>query len=131
MHQINTGADITVNEKNKAIPDTSQPFIIAPYATWVAMLKGVVIDPRCDKQNPTFAPDFTFFIDDNEYVITSDEYIKEVKMFFGKVCISMVITLTYPTPKGYIVLGTSFFRKYYVHFEWASETVGLALNKPI
>jgi hypothetical protein len=72
LHQINTGEDITVDRKNKAIPDTSQPFIIIPTADWINTMKGVVIDPRCDKQNPTFAPDFTFFIDDNEYVIASD-----------------------------------------------------------
>jgi hypothetical protein len=52
-------------------------------------------------------------------------------MFFGTVCVPMIITLSYPTPKGYVILGTTFFRKYYVHFDYDSETVGFALNKPI
>jgi hypothetical protein len=32
----------------------------------------------------------------------------------------------YPTPRGYIILGTTFMQKYYIHFDYKGKRIGLA-----
>lgn len=117
--------------ETKAIVDSGTSLLAAPTETVSAIaaqlgakeiMQGEYTLP-CAYDN---LPDFTFRIDDKDYVLTARDYL----IADGPLCLLGIVGIDIPAPAGPLwILGDIFMRKYYTVFDVGEKQVGFALAK--
>ena len=129
-------ADVVFNGtsyKNKtnvqAIIDTGTSVIAGPERIVEEMTKG--FGPGRQKQVdcnqiPTF-PNLEFKFGDDNYVLKPEDYILKVTQGTQTTCIVGILGINLPPQLGEaFILGDSFIKTYYTHFDVANGRVGFA-----
>eukprot|EP00343_Euplotes_focardii_P008193 CAMPEP_0205818468 /NCGR_PEP_ID=MMETSP0206-20130828/377_1 /ASSEMBLY_ACC=CAM_ASM_000279 /TAXON_ID=36767 /ORGANISM="Euplotes focardii, Strain TN1" /LENGTH=376 /DNA_ID=CAMNT_0053110847 /DNA_START=14 /DNA_END=1144 /DNA_ORIENTATION=+ len=72
-------------------------------------------------------PDITISFDGIDYVLTSEDYIVQVKSFLGTACVNGFMAANFGEGFDYLIIGDVFMRKFYSHFDKNENRVGFAL----
>jgi len=111
-------------QKLNAIVDTGTSAIVGPKDLVGRLVEGLPQQPDCadvDKQ-----PDLEFVIGGQSYVLTPNDYYLKVTQFGKTVCALGIMSLD--APINFLILGDSFIKKYYTHFDAENLRVGFAKN---
>jgi len=106
----------------KGVVDSGTSVIVGPSSVVNSLTKGIGSQPDCDKIS-TF-PNFVFTIGGHEYSLTPDQYILKITVAGKSQCQLGVMALD--TPENVFILGDSFIKAYYTHFDVANRRVGFA-----
>lgn len=107
-----------------AIVDSGTSVIVGPKAIIDEMTAQLPSSLDCSKLD-TY-PDLTFTIGQDDYVLKPAEYILNIE---GTVCQLGLIAMDLPPQLGNaFILGDSFMKTYYTHFDMANKRVGFALS---
>jgi len=80
----------------------------------------------CSKKSTYPSLFFSFGLDSNmDYGVTSDMYILEIDVAGQSECTLGIMGMDLPIPNAWI-LGDTFMRTYYTHFDMAGNRVGFA-----
>jgi cathepsin D len=60
------------------------------------------------------------------YVLTPEEYRLKIKSFFGTLCFLSLTPIQYQRTTNFVVLGTTFMKKFYTHFDKTNNKIGFA-----
>merc|ERR1711957_362203 len=107
---IDSGTSLTVGSSKIVDP------IIAQIGT---------IDQTCE--NNTGLPDVTISFEGVDYTLTSDDYIVKVDSFAGTACLLGIAASAFPSGFDYLIIGDTFMRKFYTHFDKDNNRVGFAI----
>eukprot|EP00357_Protocruzia_adherens_P017925 CAMPEP_0114996208 /NCGR_PEP_ID=MMETSP0216-20121206/14175_1 /TAXON_ID=223996 /ORGANISM="Protocruzia adherens, Strain Boccale" /LENGTH=413 /DNA_ID=CAMNT_0002360371 /DNA_START=861 /DNA_END=2102 /DNA_ORIENTATION=- len=111
------------------IVDTGTSAITGPTDDVNNILASLNIQTDCS--NYDSLPDITFKFGDDLYVLSKDLYAMKISLFYGLIeeCQALIIPLDMPTGSEYEnawIIGDSFLRAYYSHFDHANSRVGFA-----
>lgn len=115
----------TVEFKGDAIIDSGTSLLVMPTAIATKLgwtQKENIID--CSKVDTL--PTLTFNIDGSDYTLTGKEYVLNI----AGTCLVGVMGMDLPaTNPVKFILGDVFMRKYYVHFDYTQERIGITIAK--
>lgn len=114
----------STSDNLKAIVDSGTSVIVGPKAIIAEMTKELPAALDCTKLD-TY-PDMTITLGEDQFVLKPAEYILNV---LGEVCQLGLIGMDLPPRLGNaFILGDSFMKTYYTHFDMANKRVGFALS---
>jgi cathepsin D len=130
-------ADITFNGTSykpktgdlNAIIDTGTSIMAGPKATVDKMLAafGAGKEKQVNCSIVSSLPQFVFTFGSDKFVLTGDDYVLKVDEGKSSVCIVGLIGMDLPPSWGEnYILGDSFIKTYYTHFDVANARVGFA-----
>merc|ERR1719240_97806 len=109
---------------------TGPPDLVEAFAASVgAIPMGATYVMSCNSR--ATAPNLDIHVDDKTYTLTPDEYIIEM----NGMCLFGFMGLGSDSDAGFFqaepmwILGDIFMRKYYTHFDYDNERIGIALAK--
>lgn len=116
--------DYSTQDNLHAIVDSGTSVIVGPKDIINKMTAQLPATLDCSKMD-TY-PDLTFTLGQDEYVLKPAEYILNVE---NTVCQLGLIAMDLPPQLGNaFILGDSFMKTYYTHFDMANKRVGFALS---
>lgn len=123
MSTISIG-NYTTSDNLSAIVDSGTSVIVGPKAMIAEMTKELPSSLDCTKLD-TY-PDLTITLGQDDFILSPQEYILNV---MGEVCQLGLIGMDLPPQLGNaFILGDSFMKTYYTHFDMANKRVGFSLS---
>lgn len=114
----------STQENLHAIVDSGTSVIVGPKDIIAKMTAELPASLDCSKMD-TY-PDLTFTIGQDDYVLKPAEYILNVE---NTVCQLGLIGMDLPPQLGNaFILGDSFMKTYYTHFDMTNKRVGFAIS---
>jgi hypothetical protein len=132
MADINFNGTSYKNGTLSAIIDTGTSVLAGPKKIVDEMTKafGPGKEKQVDCTTLDKLPDLTFTFGSDKYILKPVDYILQVAEGSKTVCIVGIIGLDLPTSLGEVfILGDSFIKTYYTHFDVANGQVGFARAK--
>ena len=129
MTEIKVG-DVSIPKVNeyKGVIDSGTSLIVGSTEIVNPIIEQIgEIDQTC-KDNSGH-PDVTISFDGVEYTLTSEDYIVKVESFLGTACLLGIMASEFPEGFNYLIIGDTFMRKYYTHFDQNQNRVGFATPK--
>jgi hypothetical protein len=126
MTEIKVG-DVSIPKVNeyKGVIDSGTSLIVGSTEIVNPIIEQIgEIDQTC-KDNSGH-PDVTISFDGVEYTLTSEDYIVKVESFLGTACLLGIMASEFPEGFNYLIIGDTFMRKYYTHFDQNENRVGFA-----
>lgn len=116
--------DYSTQQDLHAIVDSGTSVIVGPKDIIAKMTAQLPATLDCSKMD-TY-PDLTFTLGQDDYVLKPAEYILNVE---NTVCQLGLIGMELPARLGNaFILGDSFMKTYYTHFDMANKRVGFAIS---
>jgi cathepsin D len=112
----------------KAIVDTGTSVIVGPTDLIKKMTAGFPSTIDCN--NLKSYPNINFVIGGDNYILTPDDYILKLTVLGQTQCQLGLQGIDFPPHlAGSIILGDSFIKAYYTHFDLGNNRVGFAKSK--
>lgn len=108
----------------KAVIDSGTSVIVGPNTLVAPLIAGITVADDCS--NVASLPSITFTIDDTDYVLESKDYVLSVTQGDQTECVLGIMGQDFPAKFDYFILGDSFIRKFYAHFDKNNNRVGFA-----
>jgi cathepsin D len=108
----------------KAVIDSGTSVIVGPNTLVAPLIAGITVADDCS--NVASLPSITFTIDDTDYVLESKDYVLAVTDSGQTECVLGIMGQDFPAAFDYFILGDSFIRKFYAHFDKNNNRVGFA-----
>lgn len=108
----------------KAVIDSGTSVIVGPNTLVEPLIKGITVNDDCSGVSDL--PNITFKIDDTEYVLEPSDYVLSVTQGNDTECVLGIMGQDFPAKFDYFILGDSFIRKFYTHFDKNNNRVGFA-----
>jgi len=109
----------------KAVIDSGTSVIVGPNTLVAPLIEGITVNSDCSGVDAL--PDITFTIDDTDYVLQAKDYVLSVTDQDQTECVLGIMGQDFPAKFDYFILGDSFMRKYYSHFDKNNNRVGFAV----
>ena len=117
-----------VGQPLRAIVDTGTSVIVGPTALMANIT--ALFPSTIDCTNLNQYPDLTFTIGGDEYVLTPEFYILKLTVLGQTQCTLGIQGMEFPPHlAGSVILGDSFIKAYYTHFDIGNNRVGFAKSK--
>jgi cathepsin D len=108
--------------------DSGTSLIIGSFDLINPILKQIgTVNEDCS--NIDELPNIDFIFDGVTYNISPRDYVIEITMFGSTSCIAGVMGAALPAKFPYLIIGDVFMRKYYTHFDYDNQRVGIALAR--
>lgn len=82
-----------------------------------------------DCSNIEDLPEIDFIFDGITYSISPRDYVLEITLLGSTQCMAGIMGAELPANFPYLIIGDVFMRKYYTHFDYDNQRVGIALAK--
>jgi hypothetical protein len=120
--------DLKVHGQTNGIVDTGTSTIVGSKTIVAPILAAIGAVQQIDCAKIPTLPTFHVVIDGKDYPLPPDMYILEVTMFGQTECLVGIMGLEFPASFGKtLILGDSFIKYYYTHFDVGQKRVGFAL----
>lgn len=122
----------TVIGKFKAIVDTGSSVLVGSESIIDPLIEELDVDLAVDCDIIPTLPILKFMIGEIEYELTPQMYVNKVTLFGQTQCILGIMSLKFPPEWGDVmILGDTFIKAYYTHFDVENQRVGFAKAVPI
>lgn len=108
----------------KAVIDSGTSVIVGPNTLVNPLIAGITVNDDCTGVDAL--PNITFKIDETEYVLEPKDYVLAVTQGNQTECVLGIMGQDFPKAFDYFILGDSFIRKFYTHFDKNQNRVGFA-----
>jgi hypothetical protein len=105
----------------KAAIDSGTSLIVGSAAVIDPLVKGIVVDQKCDGVDEL--PNITLTFDEQDYVLTPADYVVRVTEFNVTQCVMGIMTMAVPEGFNYLIVGDVFMRPYPTYFNRNDDTV--------
>ncbi len=117
-----------VGQDFRAIVDTGTSVIVGPTAIMSNIIK--LFPSTIDCNNLNQYPNLTFTIGGDHYTLTPEFYILKLTVLGKTQCTLGIQGMEFPPHlAGSVILGDSFIKAYYTHFDIGNNRVGFAKSK--
>lgn len=119
--QVTGPNGVTETPGIKAAIDSGTSLIVGSSDIIDPIIKGIEVNQRCEGID--LLPDITFTIDDEDYVLTQEDYIVKVTQGGQTQCLMGIMSMAVPDGFDYMIVGDVFMRPYAAHFNKNDDTV--------
>lgn len=114
--------------KVKGVIDSGTSLIIGSF-DMINPLLHMIGEVAQNCSNIDDLPTIDFIFDGVTYTISPRDYVLEITLLGSTECMAGIMGAELPSNFPYLIIGDVFMRKYYTHFDYDNQRVGIALAK--